>query len=81
MTAYMSVSVGVPVMCHSLPVTSITPSCGGPLRAQKPPVASFHVPVPQPNMVKYQNVIRYLLYSSKDHIFKNKYSWVKMCDL
>ena len=29
MTAYMSVSVGVPVMCHSLPVTSITPSCGG----------------------------------------------------
>ena len=27
--------------------TSTTPSCGGPLRAQMSPVASFHMPAPQ----------------------------------
>ena len=30
--------------------TSTTPSCGGPLRAQKSPVASFPMPAPSPQI-------------------------------
>ena len=54
-------------------ITSTTPSCGGPLRAQKSPVASFHMPaLPQiwSKMIISYNISSW--YISKDHILKKK---------